>query len=636
MDRTQVIRRFIFAIACFGSAWVMTEQAPSRGVISLQDDRPIRLQELAFGEVLYDYYQQNYFAALTRLDVAEVRGEVQQHQVHMQLMRGVMYLSYGMLESAETIFAQILDQESRSDIINQVRFYLGKTQYLHGKLEASKQYLTSINEPLKDELEQEKRLILAQIAFEMGLLQQASELLQQVDPSSQPGQYASFNLAVFLLRQDDVAGAVELFDRLYPNRESSDVEKSLYDRANLALGYYFLERQQSEQAREHLLNVRLDSLYSDRALLALGWTYYDSGEKKKAVAHWQELAQRDVRSPAVQEALMALAFAYYQNGAKKEALEAFVTAAATFGEQLSLIAKARKELGAEFFQRWLDERGIFGDKVFAKWASGDVPVTDMAIEFYFQEVVASNEFTQEFQRYQETSHLLSVLHRWQRQLPVFEQMLSNHQLRYQSLQPQITARQQQIVRDDISQEYKQLKQQAESRLAADDIWVLANEEELELYNDLMRLKGSLEKLAAAGFDVEEQQEQWRRVYGALYWKLADQYGPKRYHVEKTIAQTGQAISDLKSRNQSLSQAEQKAASRFLNYDQRIIQLRQRMTLLIDAIYQQQQLSEQRMLQVLTDKLNKREQELDFLLAQTELSIAKIQDEAVNRLLETTQ
>ncbi|WMS87425.1 tetratricopeptide repeat protein [Pleionea litopenaei] len=631
----QLVGWISFFWISLSSLVAQAEESPQTR-LSLDDNRPIKLQELAFGEVLYDYYQQNYFAALTRLDVAETRQEVGHHRVHLQLMRGVMYLSYGMLNSAEQIFEQILTDESRSDIINQVRFYLGKTQYMHGNLEQSLNYFSMVNIELPTNLEQEKRLIMAQIAFEMGQIEKAVELLKTVDPETQAGQYATFNLAVFLLRQDQVDGAIELFDRLYPNRQSSDVERSLYDRANLALGYYFLEKKQIEPAQQHLLNVRLDSLYSHRALLALGWTYYESGQEDKAVAHWLELDRRDPREPAVQEAKMALAFAYYRNGAKKEALEAFVNAAASFGEQLNLIAQAKVEMDQEIFQKWLDERGIFGDKVFAKWASGDVPVAGKAIEYYFQEVVASNEFNQFFQRFQETSHLMSVLQRWQRQLPVYQQMLSNHELRYQTLKPKVAERQQQLIQGEHLEQFQALKRQAEQRLQSDDLWVLADEEELELRADLQRVKNSLEKLKQAGFDMEDQEEQWRRIYGALLWKLGVDYGPRRYQLEKGVADAGAAIDELTTRNISLSEAEQKAASRFANYDQRIIGLQQRIEQMLQQIELQKLRSQEQMRQVLEKKLKKREQELDFLLAQTELSIAKIQDEAVNRLLENTQ
>ncbi len=619
-----------------GSLAIAEDNNDSAAIVSLNSNEKIKLKELAFGELLYDYYQENYFSALTRLDVAEYKNEVVEHQHHLQLLRGVMYLSYGMLNSAEQIFTQLLSEQSQDEKLAQVRFYLAKTHYLNGQFAQAERHLQQAGSFLPQSLTDESLLIRSQMAFERGEFELAQQLLQQVSPSSTQGQFAQFNLAVFLLQQDKVTEAISLFERLYPNEHSSDVERSLYDRANLALGYYFLEKKEFEQARTHLLNVRLNSVFSNRALLSLGWAYYENEVEDKAIGYWQELSQSDARDPAVQEAAMALAFAYYKRGAKKEALEAFVTAAAMFGEQLTLIDTAKNDLKADLFQQWLDSRGLFGDKIFDRWAAGDVPVTGHAIEYYLQEVVATNEFNQYFHRFQEMSHLNTVLERWERQLPVFEQMLANHRLRYEKVQPQVAQKTQLMLSEDYAKKIRTLANEASQRLDNNDLWVLANEEELEYYNDLMRIKSVMDQIPTDQFDLEEQREQWRRAYGALMWKMAVSYGPKSHRVKTQIKEAQQAIKKLNAQSASMATADTKAATRFLNYDQRIETLQQRIVSLQLSIEQNRQVARQAMEQVLVEKLNKRKQEIDFLLAQTELSIAKIQDEAISRLLESRE
>ncbi|NVJ61351.1 MAG: tetratricopeptide repeat protein [Gammaproteobacteria bacterium] len=605
-------------------------------VISLDSDIKIKLKELAFGELLFDYYQQNYFAALTRLDVAEHKNEVVVHKQHLQLLRGVMYLNYGMLDSAQQIFSQILSDSDKSQVISQVRFYLAKTHYLNGQFDAAQSQLSNAALSSLPSLQQEAWLIQSQIAFETGDLASAEKYLLKVEAETKEGQFAQFNLAVFYLRQNQLEQAVKLFDNLYPNPKSNDIQRSLYDRANLALGYYFLENKQPEKAREHLLNVRLDSPFANRALLSLGWTYYESGTQDKAIAHWRELLKKDARDPAVQEASMALAFAYYRNGAKREALEAFVNSAALYGQQLNTIELAKQDIANNLFQQWLDDRGIFGDKVFERWGSGDVPITGNPIEYYLQETVSTNEFNQLFQRFQEMSHLQDVLVRWKRQIPVYKQMLANHEERYNNIAPRISANAQQLLNQNYKQQYQEYVNFAESRFADDDLWFLADEDQLELYQDLKRLKSTMDKIPASEMDLSDQQEQWRRVYGALMWQIAENYGPKKYRVTKQIKEAGEALEELSSRETSITQSKQVAATRFLNYDSRIFDLSSRIESSLRLIEQQKQFAKQAMQQILQQKLEKRKQELDFLLAQTELSIAKIQDEAINRLLEQNQ
>ena len=53
---------------------------------------------------------------------------------------------------------------------------------------------------------------------------------------------------------------------------------ALRDRANLALGFAYLQANQPEQARVPLERVRLNGAYSNKALLGLGWADAATGD----------------------------------------------------------------------------------------------------------------------------------------------------------------------------------------------------------------------------------------------------------------------------------------------------------------------------------------------------------------------
>ncbi|WP_026179867.1 hypothetical protein [Hahella ganghwensis] len=69
---------------------------------------PTRANDLAYGEVLFSFYQQDYFKSLTDLAIAEVRGGIRGHGAHPEVLKGGMMLSYGMIGPAERIFNQLL------------------------------------------------------------------------------------------------------------------------------------------------------------------------------------------------------------------------------------------------------------------------------------------------------------------------------------------------------------------------------------------------------------------------------------------------------------------------------------------------------------------------------------------------
>ena len=60
---------------------------------------------------------------------------------------------------------------------------------------------------------------------------------------------------------------------------------ALKDRANLALGFAYLQKKNPQKARLALERVRLSGPYSNKALLALGWADAQLGDYKSALAY---------------------------------------------------------------------------------------------------------------------------------------------------------------------------------------------------------------------------------------------------------------------------------------------------------------------------------------------------------------
>ncbi|HEX4937517.1 MAG TPA: hypothetical protein VFX11_02515, partial [Candidatus Kapabacteria bacterium] len=71
-------------------------------------DQPHPVGDLAYGDLLFEYYQQRYFAAITKILVAQQRGLLSRDAEHTQILLGALYISYGMLDKGEAIFRQLL------------------------------------------------------------------------------------------------------------------------------------------------------------------------------------------------------------------------------------------------------------------------------------------------------------------------------------------------------------------------------------------------------------------------------------------------------------------------------------------------------------------------------------------------
>ena len=66
--------------------------------------QPTVVKDAHYGEVLYYFYQQDYFPAIVRLLAAQQQEKMQNHDADAELLLGGLYLSYGHHLRAAEIF----------------------------------------------------------------------------------------------------------------------------------------------------------------------------------------------------------------------------------------------------------------------------------------------------------------------------------------------------------------------------------------------------------------------------------------------------------------------------------------------------------------------------------------------------
>jgi hypothetical protein len=73
---------------------------------------PVKVQDLYYGDVLFYFFQDDYFEALTRLTAAQLKNRVQHHSDDAELLLGGLYLSVGQHREAGEIFSRVLASSS--------------------------------------------------------------------------------------------------------------------------------------------------------------------------------------------------------------------------------------------------------------------------------------------------------------------------------------------------------------------------------------------------------------------------------------------------------------------------------------------------------------------------------------------
>ena len=72
------------------------------------DPDPIVVKDAHYGEVLFYFYQEDYFPAIVRLLAAQDQGQLTEHADQAELLKGGLYLSYGHHLEAAQIFERLL------------------------------------------------------------------------------------------------------------------------------------------------------------------------------------------------------------------------------------------------------------------------------------------------------------------------------------------------------------------------------------------------------------------------------------------------------------------------------------------------------------------------------------------------
>src|ERR1700686_389344 len=291
---------------------------------------PQDVKDLHYGDVLFYFYQDDYFDSITRLLAARQLDRIPHTQGEAELLLGGLYLSLGEHVEAGRIFEELLNKSTSEAVRNKAWFYLGQGWYQRGYLEESEPALRQVPDKIDPRISAERYMLLAQLMMRQERYDDAIATLRNWRGAPDWTAYAQFNLGVALVRKDRLADAIPYLDRVGRIETRSEELLSLKDKANLALGFALLQAGRAAEARPILQRVRLEGPYSSKALLGVGWADVGGGEFKRALVPWLALRKRNLLDSAVQESFLTVPYAYNQLSASGQAADFYNSAIESF------------------------------------------------------------------------------------------------------------------------------------------------------------------------------------------------------------------------------------------------------------------------------------------------------------------
>ncbi|MGB8022155.1 MAG: hypothetical protein WCF04_13065, partial [Candidatus Nanopelagicales bacterium] len=382
---------------------------------------PGKVRDLDYGDVLFHFFQDDYFGALVRLEAASDLGRMPHHDAEAELLSGGLYLSLGLHAEATRIFNGVLDGSVPGSVRDRARFYLARIGYQRGYYDQAWDSLRRIDGTLPGSLESERRLLEANVLMAQGRYADAAAVLRSA-PGDDWGAYARFNLGVALVRSGDTVEGQRWLEAVGTMPAVSDEQLSLRDRANLALGFARLQQREAEPAVAALTRVRLDGPFTNRALLGLGWAESDAKHPDRALVPWLELREHRLLDSAVQESYLAVPYAYAQLASNGQAAEQYRYAIEAYGKEESRIDQSVGAIRAGGFLESMLEAAPAGDTVGWLWQLQKLP--DAPQTRYLYHLLASHEFQEGLKNYRDLRIMQRNLEGWRESLAAFDEMVA--------------------------------------------------------------------------------------------------------------------------------------------------------------------------------------------------------------------
>jgi predicted negative regulator of RcsB-dependent stress response len=589
---------------------------------SAESNKPQQVLDLHYGEVLFHFYQEDYFTAITHLMVAREENLLQHHGKESELLLGGLQLSYGMLDEAEAQFHRMLDTDSDSALHDRVWYYLTKINYQRGHYQKAYSTLQDIGKPRDKALAAELALLSANINMELGNNADAAEALQDARAPEGWKEYLEINRGIALMRAGEIEQGRQVLDKLGKKSAGTEELRALRDRANLGLGYELLRAGDPELAREYLNRVRLQGPFVQAALLGAGWADAELGDYESALTPWMNLVTVGGHQPAAQEAQLAVPYALAQMGDGRRAVDFYEQALTYYDNEQQQIEQAIEAARSGTLISLLSQAdtGTSGG-----WLHDNPTLQGVPSGRYLVDVLSGNNFQESLKDYRDLGYLSKLLNQWLNNMDLYYDMVDARRQAYEQRAPKIRERldkQEAAALQARWQHYRdQLAAEREDRNPVN----LATGKEKQQWELLETVQSRLARLPdEPRYNTMRAKAEWLK--GVLYWQLQADYQVRLWDVHKQLAELEPQVADTLDKHQQISAALENVKAGFDGYNERIEALRARILALLPRIAAARGQSGQRLQHLALEELETRKQRLISYRSQARYALARSYDQ----------
>jgi hypothetical protein len=595
------------------------------GTASCAAARPSSVLDLQYGEALFYYYQQDWFNSIVRLQVAKSQHALPHHADEAELLLGGLDLSYGLRNEATRIFEQLLAGHSDTDTRNRAWYYLAKISYERGDPQAALKALGQVGGEMSQATRAESALLGSLMLLQLG---RNTDAIRQIETAHKAGAwtpYLAFNLGVAQIRNGQLDAGAQTLAAIGSMDSENEEQRTLRDKANLALGYSYLQHGEDKLSRATLERVRLQGPYSNKALLGAGWADANNRAFDHALLPWTELGQRDATDPAVQEALLAVPYALTRMQLRGRAVAQYNDAISLLQGEKGKLDDSIKSIRNGELLDILQQQDL---RTGTGWLQQLTLDTQSPALRYQLTLMAAHEFQEAVKNYRDLLLLRNNLQRWAASMDAYDDMLAARKARFAERSPAAERGLKSANLAALKNRYETLAYRVRQADTGNDAMALANATELQQWQKLQSIKARLDRLPDSKRTANLRERQ-RLLEGVLRWQLSTDFRSRLWQAKRGLKELAKLLGQSQQKLDELASARSDTPEEFRDFSNRIRTGRMTIQALL-ARTDRARLAEGAQLQQLAvDELERQKKRIDTYTVQARFALAQTYDSALH-------
>ena len=589
-------------------------------------DRGHGVEDLAYGEILFNYFTEQNYEALIKARIAQEKNELTENKDHVILILAQLYIIEGLPFKAEQALKQLAPGKISKQTRDKTLFQLVRLHSYQGNLDSAVSILKNDLTNLPPAAELERRVLLSNIYVKQKNFAGMQETLDGIKPENTRNAYLTYNIASAGLLLDYETSALPLLQQIASNTHSDLESRSLRDKANLTLGSHFLKKEDYQNAYDYLSQVSYAGPHSSEALYYLGWIQIKRGDPKAAFPFWVDLSKRNPTDPFVGKSYLIRPYTLEKIKSTHPALSGYLRAGELYEQLLKDVDQTIEIINS---QVWLDKltppslgSADMYERIPKKpgWLKTQTNEINFLLNLY-----SSDTFTNIHQNFWELELLKRDLSSYKDKFAVFQLQQDTHKAKYSTLTPEAEALMSSRKLAQNKQRFEAIEIEMKAIAAQSDYLSAPSQTQQNYLQRIERLKNMLDQEPANQYLF--QRRYLAMLEGILKWDMSQDANDRQWNIRRQYREL-QILNE-----QTLAHEEQiKTGIKQVDYYQNLMPEINRVSNQLDIKLQQIELlslmSQKLMRQQALSILEQRKSEYKKLKVRAQLAAARLQDNIV--------